>query len=161
MNLHGMTVQPPRLLSPLEPAGPKFWRPGVAFLAVYLALNLLTEWYDLDRLGITLWSPDNALSLVVLIESVMFAPFVFIGAVLVDLFVAGVRRSVSVTMTADLLLTLVYVSLALFVRKRIKFNLKQIRLANAVAFLIFIPAGRHPLIVFILCSAVFLRCALN
>ena len=41
---------------------PKFWRTGIAFLAIYLVLNVLTEWHEFDRLGITLWSPDNGLS---------------------------------------------------------------------------------------------------
>jgi hypothetical protein len=46
------------------PVGARFWRTGIAFLAVYFAMNMLTEWHEFDRLGITLWSPDNGLSLV-------------------------------------------------------------------------------------------------
>src|SRR5271166_4934290 len=45
---------------------------GLSFclaVVVYLALNKLTEWHEFDRLGITLWSPDNGLSLALLIES--------------------------------------------------------------------------------------------
>ena len=38
---------------------PKFWLTGIAFLALYLALNKLTEWHQFDGLGITLWSPDT------------------------------------------------------------------------------------------------------
>ena len=45
---------------------PKFWATGVAFIAIYFALNLLTEWHEFDRLGITLWSPDDGLSLALL-----------------------------------------------------------------------------------------------
>ena len=141
MILRDMMLQPPGFWGTLNSAGPKFWRTGVAFLAVYLALNLMTEWSDVDRLGITLWSPDNGLSLVLLIESVTFAPFVFLGAVVVDIFVAGVRHSVYVIVTSEFLLVIVYVSLALFVRKRLKFAPRPIRRADAVAFLIFIPAG--------------------
>jgi hypothetical protein len=63
----------------------KFWTTGAAFIAVYFALNLLTQWHEFDRLGITLWSPDDGLSLALLLESAAFAPFVFVGAVLVDL----------------------------------------------------------------------------
>ena len=74
--------------------GPRFWGTGAAFIAAYLALNLLTEWHEFDRLGITLWSPDDGLSLALLIESVAFAPFVFLGAVLVDLSIVGVHRSI-------------------------------------------------------------------
>jgi uncharacterized protein VirK/YbjX/integral membrane sensor domain MASE1 len=138
--LRCMTSQLP-VFSALNSASPKFWRTGSAFLAVYLALNLMTEWFDFDRLGITLWSPDNALSLALLIQSVTFAPFVFAGAVLVDIYVAGVQHSVYVTMTSELLLVIVYVSLALFIRKRLKFNPRRIRLADAAGGLIYFPAG--------------------
>ncbi len=136
-----MPLSTPRSWSALNLAGPKFWWTGVAFLAMYLGLNLLTESFDLDRLGITLWSPDNGLSLVLLVESVTFAPFVFMGAVLVDIFVTGVQRSVYVTLTAELLLVIVYVSLALFVRKSLKFTPRRIRLADVVTLAIFIPAA--------------------
>jgi hypothetical protein len=44
----------------------KFWLTGIAFLALYLARNKLTEWHQFDGLGITLWSPDNGLSLLLL-----------------------------------------------------------------------------------------------
>ena len=81
---------------------PRFWATGAAFIAVYFALNLLTEWHEFDRLGITLWSPDDGLSLALLLENVAFAPFVFLAAVLVDLSIAGVHRSIGVTMAAEL-----------------------------------------------------------
>jgi uncharacterized protein VirK/YbjX len=120
---------------------PKFWLTGIAFLAVYLALNLLTERLDVDRLAITSWSPDNGLSLVLLIESVTFVPFVFLGAVFVDIFVAGVRHSIYVTVMAEFLLASVYASLALAVREKIKSRLLQINLADIVKLLIAIPGG--------------------
>src|SRR5579864_5436435 len=88
--------------------GARFWQTGVAFLAVYLALNVLTEWHEFDRLGITLWSPDNGLSLALLAESAAFAPFVFLGAVLSDVVIAGVQHSIYATVTAEFLLTIVY-----------------------------------------------------
>jgi uncharacterized protein VirK/YbjX len=125
----------------LDLPGPKFWRAGIAFLAIYLALNLLTERYDLDRLGITSWSPDNGLSLAMLIESITFAPFVFVGSVLVDLFVAGVQRNVYETVTTELLLTIIYVSLALFVKKQLRFDIRRLRLAGAVVLLVLIPVA--------------------
>ena len=89
--------------------GTKFWGTGAAFIVAYLALNLLTEWHEFDRLGITLWSPDDGLSLALLLESLAFAPFVFLGAVLVDLSIVGAHRSIGVTMTAELFSTITYV----------------------------------------------------
>ena len=57
-------------------AGPKFWLTGIAFLPTYLILNILTVQYQFHVLGITLWSPDNGLSVLLLIEGAEFAPFV-------------------------------------------------------------------------------------
>ena len=128
---------------------------GAAFIAVYFALNLLTEWHEFDRLGITLWSPDDGLSLALLIESVAFAPFVFLGAVLVDISIAGVHPSVGVTMSAELSLTIAYVSLALILKNKLKFDIRKFRLPDVVAFLLFIPAGAA-LSSFMYCAALYL-----
>ena len=125
----------------LAPVTRGFWRTGAAFLVAYLALNLLTQWHEFDRLGITLWSPDDGLSLALLIESVAFAPFVFLGAVLVDLSIAGADRSIAVSLTAELFLTLAYVGLAFVLKNKLKFDIRQFRLPDVVAFLVFIPAG--------------------
>ena len=141
MTLRGLTLQLPQFWGRLNSAGPKFWRTGVAFLAVYVALNLMTEWSDLDRLGITLWSPDNSLSLMLLIRSVSFAPFVFAGGVVVDTFVASVEHSVYVTMTSELLLVIVYVSLALVAKKKLNLTTRRLRVADALALSIFIPTA--------------------
>ena len=98
------------------PVATRFWRTGIAFMAVYFSINMLTEWHEFDRLGITLWSPDNGLSLALLTESAAFAPFVFLSAVLTDTFIAGVRHSIYLTVAAELLLTVVYVALASVLR---------------------------------------------
>ena len=79
MNSHDMPLQSLRSWGGLAAVGAKFWGTGAAFVAIYFALNLLTEWHEFDRLGITLWSPDDGLSLALLIESVAFAPFVFLA----------------------------------------------------------------------------------
>src|SRR5271168_3173397 len=123
-NSHDIPLHPQRGWTGLAAAAPKFWGTGAAFIAIYFALNLLTEWHEFDRLGITLWSPDDGLSLALLIESVAFAPFVFLGAVLVDLSIPGVSRSIGVTMTSEFFLTIVYVSLALILKNKLKFNVR-------------------------------------
>jgi two-component system, LuxR family, sensor kinase FixL len=119
----------------------KFWTTGAAFIAVYFAVNLLTQWHEFDRLGITLWSPDDGLSLALLLESVAFAPFVFVGAVLVDLSITGVHRSIGVTMAAELSLTVAYVGLALVLKNALKFNIRHFKLPDVVAFLLLVPIG--------------------
>jgi two-component system, LuxR family, sensor kinase FixL len=135
--------------------GPRFWATGALFIAVYFALNLLTEWHEFDRLGITLWSPDDGLSLALLLENLAFAPFVFLGAVLVDLSIVGVHRSVGVTLTAELFLTVAYIGLAFILKNKLKFNVRRFRLPDVVAFLVLVPVGAA-LSAFIYCGALYL-----
>src|SRR3984957_9900077 len=141
MNSYDMPLLSLRSSGGLAAVGPKFWGTGAAFIAVYFALNLLTEWHEFDRLGIPLWSPDDGLSLALLLESVAFAPFVFFGAVLVDLSIAGVHRSIGVTMAAELSLTIAYVSLAFLLKNKLNFNVRQFKLSDVVTFLLFAPVA--------------------
>src|ERR1700722_2880505 len=138
---HDMPLQPHRGWTGFVGAGPRFWGTGTAFIAIYFALNLLTEWDEFDRLGITLWSPDDGLRLALLLENVAFAPFVFLAAVLVGLAMPCVHRSIGVTMAAELCLTVAYVGLAFILKNMLKFDIRQFRLPDVVAFLLLIPAG--------------------
>jgi two-component system, LuxR family, sensor kinase FixL len=138
---HDVPLQTQRLWRGVAADAPKFWGTGVAFIAVYFALNLLTQWHEFDRLGITLWSPDDGLSLALLIESVAFAPFVFLAAVLVDLSIAGIHRSLDVTIAAELCLTVAYVGLAFILKNKLKFDIGRFRLPDVVAFLFLVPLG--------------------
>jgi two-component system, LuxR family, sensor kinase FixL len=140
-NIQGAPLQRTLFRGVAGAVRPKFWRTGIAFLAIYVTLNVLTEWHEFDRLGITLWSPDNGLSLALLTESAAFAPFVFVGAVLSDVFIAGVQHGFYLTVTAEFLLTITYIGLAFVLRDKLKFNVRQNRLPDVVAFLIFIPVG--------------------
>jgi two-component system, LuxR family, sensor kinase FixL len=141
MSSHDARVQSLLSWGGLPTFGPKFWATGAAFLVAYLALNLLTEWHEFDRLGITLWSPDDGLSLALLLESIAFAPFVFLGAVLVDLSIVEAHRSLGVTMAAELFLTITYVGLAFILKNTLKFDVRRFRLPDVVAFLFLVPAG--------------------
>jgi two-component system, LuxR family, sensor kinase FixL len=155
MNLQVLPLQSLRSWGGLDSVGPKFWGTGAAFIAVYLALNLLTEWHEFDRLGITLWSPDDGLGLALLLESLAFAPFVFLGAVLVDLSIVGVHGSIGVTMTAELFLTITYVGLAVILKNTLKFNVRRFRLPDVVAFLLLVPGGAA-LSAFVYCGVLYL-----
>jgi two-component system, LuxR family, sensor kinase FixL len=155
MNAQDMPLQAHWSWTGLAAVGFRFWAIGAAFIAAYFALNLLTEWHEFDRLGITLWSPDDGLSLALLIENVAFAPFVFLAAVLVDLSIAGLHRSLGVTMAAELSLTLTYVGLAYVLKNILKFDIRQFRLPDVVAFLLLVPVGAA-LSAFIYCGVLYL-----
>src|ERR1700722_16151770 len=126
-NSHDMPLQPHRGWTGFAAAGPKFWGTGAAFVAIYFALNLLTEWHEFDRLGITLWSPDDGLSLALLLENVAFAPFVFLAAILVDLAIAGVHRGIGVHTAAELSLAVAFVGLVFVLKNALKFDIRRFR----------------------------------
>ena len=155
-NSHDVPLQPYRAWTGLAAAGPRFLGTGAGFIAIYFSLNLLTEWHEFDRLGITLWSPDDGLSLALLLESVTFAPFVFLAAVLVNSSIGVVHRSVGVTVAAELSLTIVYVGLALFLKNKLKFNVRQFSLPDVVTFLLFIPAAAT-VASFVYCGVLYLN----
>jgi integral membrane sensor domain MASE1 len=139
LNQREVTLQPTRFFGTSDPASLKFWLTGIAFLALYSVLNKMTVYHQLDGLGITLWSPDNGLSLLLLTEGIIFAPFVLLGAVLTDVFVLRVDHSLYVTVAVELVLTVCYVSLAAILRHKLKFNPRGARLSNVVVLLIVVP----------------------
>jgi two-component system sensor kinase FixL len=149
VNIHGQPVLDQRELKLRSTwffgrpclASLKFWLTGIGFLVLYLAFNKLMQWYQFDGLGITLWSPDNGLSLLLLTEGAVFAPFVFLAAVLTDVFITGVHHSLYVTVVAELVLTVCYAGLAAFLRHKLKFNPRRVRLAHVVVLVIFVPAA--------------------
>jgi signal transduction histidine kinase len=138
---------------------PRFWAIGVGFLAIYFALNQLTGWYQFHELGITLWSPDDGLSLLLLLEEATFAPFVVVGGVLVDVLIHRVHHSLPVAICAELVLTAGYVALAAYLRDRLDFRPRRVALPDVVALLVAVPAGTT-LTSLAYCSALFLAGAL-
>ena len=121
--------------------GPKFWLIGIAFLATYFILNILTARYQFHELGITLWSPDNGLSVLLLIEGTQFAPFVLLGEVLVDVLINRVHHSLYVTILAEFALTLGYAAFAAVLRDILKFSPRRANLADVISMLSAVPVG--------------------
>ena len=121
--------------------GPKFWLIGIAFLATYVVLNILTARYQFRELGITLWSPDNGLSVLLLIEGTQFAPFVLLGEVLVDVLINRVHHSLYVTILAESALTLGYAAFAAVMRDVLKFSPRRANLTDVISMLSAVPVG--------------------
>ena len=121
--------------------GPKFWLIGIAFLATYFILNILTARYQFRELGITLWSPDNGLSVLLLIEGTQFAPFVLLGEVLVDVLINRVHHSLYVTILAESTLTLGYAAFAAVMRDVLKFSPRRANLTDVISMLSAVPVG--------------------
>ena len=120
---------------------PNYWLAGIAFLATYLVLNILTVRYEFHGLGITLWSPDNGLSMLLLIEGAAFAPFVFAGELLTDLWINGVHHNIYVILLAESALTLGYLAFAAVLRDVLKFSPRRTNLGDVISMLLAVPVG--------------------
>ena len=134
---------------------PRFWLIGIAFLAAYLALNVMTARYQFHALGITLWSPDDGLSVLVLMEGVKFLPFVLAGAIMADVLISHVHQSFYTIVLSESALTLGYLGLAAILRDVLKFSVRRSDLANLLTMLAAVPAGAI-LTALIYCGVLFL-----
>ncbi|HEX9170289.1 MAG TPA: ATP-binding protein [Roseiarcus sp.] len=120
---------------------PRFWLTGIVFLAGYLALNVMTARYQFQELGITLWSPDDGLSVLLLMEGAAFLPFVFVGAVLTDVLISHVQHSIYVAVLAEFALTLVYAGMAVALRDILNFSPRRTDLPSVLVMLAATPSG--------------------
>lgn len=136
-----IVLRPAWMNGRLNLVGPKYWATGIAFLAVYLALNVITAWYQFQAFGITLWSPDDGLTVLLLIEGAKFFPFVLAAAVLADVFISHVQHSLYVTVIAEFALTLGYAGIALTLRDILKFSPKRSDLADVLVMLLAVSVG--------------------
>jgi signal transduction histidine kinase len=122
-------------------AGLRFWLTGIAFIPAYLALNVMTARYQFHSLGITLWSPDDGLTVVLLLQGVKFIPFVLIAALLADLLISHVHHSIYIAILAEIGVTAAYVALAVVLRDVLKFSLRRTELGDVLAMLLAVPAA--------------------
>jgi two-component system, LuxR family, sensor kinase FixL len=120
---------------------PEVWRIGSAFATAYLVLNTLTVRYQFQGLGITLWSPDNGLSVLLLIEGAEYAPFVLLSALMTDVLINRVHHSIYVTVLAETALTVAYTGFAAALRDILKFSPRQANLADVIGMLFAVPVG--------------------
>jgi two-component system, LuxR family, sensor kinase FixL len=117
-----------------------YWFVGLSFVAAYVAVERATFSYQLDGLGITLWSPSAGLSLVLLMgPGLAYAPFVFAASLITDFAVYSGPRGWIAPAATSLVLTIGFAALALGLGG--KPNNAQPRLGNAVTLLTVVPAG--------------------
>jgi signal transduction histidine kinase len=115
---------------------------GGAFTAAYLALEWLTRVHELEALGITLWNPAKALSLgLLLLKGVIYAPVLFLAALLTDLCIYGAPKSMASTVATSAVVALGYAALAAALTRGQGFALDRTDLPNVVALLVMVPAG--------------------
>jgi two-component system, LuxR family, sensor kinase FixL len=115
---------------------------GGIFTAAYLGLEWLTRVHELEGLGITLWNPVKALSLgLLLLKGVVYAPVLFLAALLVDLLIYGAAKSVASTVATSAVVALGYAALAAGLTRCLSFAVGRSDLRNVIALLVTVPAG--------------------
>ena len=91
-----------------------YWALGGLFTAAYVLIERITFVYQLDGLGITLWSPSAGLSVIfLLLTGAQFAPFVFVASVITDYVVYTGPRGLFAPIGTSLVLTIGFAGLAL------------------------------------------------
>jgi signal transduction histidine kinase len=125
----------------IGPSRANYWLTSAAFLVAYLAINMITNSRQFRESGITLWSPDNGLSLLLLIESTFFVPVVFLGAILSDLYITKAAHGLYVDITSELLLTSGYLVIAVMLRDVFHFDSRATTYKNMIAVLAVVPAS--------------------
>jgi signal transduction histidine kinase len=90
-----------------------YWASGAFFTAAYVLIERVTFVYQLDGLGITLWSPSAGLSVIfLLLTGIRFAPFVFVASVISDHAVYTGPRGLFAPIATSLVLMLGFAGLA-------------------------------------------------
>jgi len=113
---------------------------GVVYLATYFALNALTDHHSLAGSAVTLWSPDNALSVMLIMESWTFAPLVWLAQIGAD-FLFGHAQNGLAVLCAETTLAASYLVLALVLRRGFGVQVAQMRPQDLVAVMSLTPIG--------------------
>jgi two-component system sensor kinase FixL len=117
-----------------------YWLVGLSFVAAYVAVERATFAYQLDGLGITLWSPSAGLSVVLLMgPGLAYAPFVFAASLITDFAVYAGPRGWIAPAATSLVLTIGLGAIALGLGG--KSNNAQPRLGSVVTLLTVVPTG--------------------
>lgn len=125
---------------PSTRAAPALWAWGALFIAAYVLLERVSFLYQLDGLGITLWSPAAGASLIfLLLMGVRAAPFVFVASLLTDLFVYSGPRGFVAPVATSLVLSLGFAALAAVLASA--WSRRKIGLSRVMTFLLIVPAG--------------------
>ncbi len=125
-------------------ASPAIWRElrlVALYAASYAAINYATGALQFGGANITLWSPDNALSVVLLLESSLYTPVVLATSIAVDLWLAPSDMSRFSIVMSDFIVTHGYLLIAILLRDAFRFDLRKATYANMIALLAVAPSS--------------------
>jgi signal transduction histidine kinase len=134
------TYLPHFVTESLRPNMTAFWLTAVVYSIAYLFINTVTDSHQFVRSGITLWSPDNGLSLLIIMESSLFVPLVVFNAVISDIFIHHVGNSLATTLECETTLTLGYFLISVILRDGFKFSIRDIKFDNILVVVTVLPA---------------------
>jgi two-component system, LuxR family, sensor kinase FixL len=139
---------------------PRDWLIGIGFVPAYIAVNYFTSRYAYHNLGITLWSPDDGMSVILLAANRGFLPFAALSGVLSDMLVNNVRYGLGVSIAVQTVLAICYAWLGASLRNRLIRDLRDIRLRQVLEFVGMTLAG-VTIVSLILCPILYLTNALE
>ncbi|MDE3177477.1 MAG: MASE1 domain-containing protein [Pseudomonadota bacterium] len=118
-----------------------FARLGLVYLAAYLALNWITNQRGVGGSPITLWSPDDALSVMLIMESWVFAPILCVARIAADQLFHRQPHSFYGTIVCDTILVVGYLGIALTLRGKFGLQIRSMRPRDLIAVLVVAPLG--------------------
>ena len=133
----------PRFAHPFADAARvrNFARLGFGYFVAYLALNWITAHRSISGSAITLWSPDDALSVMLIMESWAFAPILWVAQIAADLLFSEERHTVFASVVTESTLAVGYLGLALTLRRRFGLQVRSMRPRDFIAVLAVAPLG--------------------
>jgi signal transduction histidine kinase len=124
------------------PLTAEYWLVGAAFVALYLIVERSTLLYELDGLGITLWSPAAGLSLTLLLQKgLQFTPAIFAASLAGQALVYTGPRGPLAMIGTSLVLALGLFFTAAACRKFSKADPRHVTLGDIHALLVVAPLG--------------------
>jgi len=114
---------------------------AAAYFAAYLALDALTNHRNLYGTPITLWSPDDVLSVVLVMESWTFAPVVWLAQFVTELVFNNGGAALFANALAQATLTAGLCGLAYLLRAKFGLNVRALRPRDLIALTAVVPTG--------------------
>ena len=118
-----------------------YLRLATYYFLVYFLINAVTTWHQFDHTTITVWSPDNGVSVLLLLESSLFTPVVLATSMFVDLFVSRSPADIFSIVMSDFIVTFGYLLIAIVLRDAFKFDFRKATYANMIALLAVVPTS--------------------
>jgi signal transduction histidine kinase len=114
---------------------------SLGYFLAYLGLNCLTESRSLGGSSITLWSPDNALSVMLIMESWTFTPVVWLAQLSSDLWFGHFGASAAGAICGETTMAAGYLGIGMALRHGFGIDLRAMRPRDLVAVMAVAPLG--------------------